>query len=126
MQSSRMSPLRRPVSAAKNSVPGSRFGDWFDHCVGSMQFGPDSLHHPVLTNRGNSRRSKEAVSAGIAVAYSERFRSLPTLTVLPGFFELQSQHPKIPFPATEFRDGTGTSRRSEIVRREASSERLPK
>jgi hypothetical protein len=50
---------------------------------------------------------KEAVSAGIVVAYSERFRSLPTLTVLPGFFELQSPHPKIPFPATEFRDETG-------------------
>jgi hypothetical protein len=51
-----MSPLRRRVSAAKNSVPGSRFGDWFDDCVGSMQFGPDSLHHPVLRNRKSLRR----------------------------------------------------------------------
>ena len=40
-----------PVSAAKNSVPGSRFGDWFDDCVGSMQFGPDRLHHPISANR---------------------------------------------------------------------------
>src|SRR5258708_29767847 len=31
-QSRRMSPFRRPVSATKNSVPGSSFGDWFDHC----------------------------------------------------------------------------------------------
>ena len=29
LQSSRMSPFRRPVSAAKNSVPDSSFGDWF-------------------------------------------------------------------------------------------------
>src|SRR5258708_20892523 len=29
-----------PVSAAKNSVPGSRFGDWFDDCVGGSQFVP--------------------------------------------------------------------------------------
>jgi len=49
VQSNRMSPFRRPVSAAKNSVPGSRFGDWFDDRVGSRQFGPDSLHHPVCT-----------------------------------------------------------------------------
>ena len=67
---------------------------------------------PVVPTIQSSRTAetvvdrKEAVSAGIAVAYSERFRSLPTLTVLPGFFELQSQHPKIPFPATEFRDET--------------------
>ena len=46
-----------PVSAAKNSVPGSRFGDWFDDCVGSMQFGPDRLHHPVFPNCRNRRRS---------------------------------------------------------------------
>jgi hypothetical protein len=37
-----------PVSAAENSVPGSRIGDWFDDCMGSMQFGPDRLHHPVI------------------------------------------------------------------------------
>ena len=29
LQSSRMSPFRRPVSAAKNSVPDSSIGDWF-------------------------------------------------------------------------------------------------
>src|SRR5258708_37159692 len=29
LQSSRMSPFRRPVSAAKNSVPDSSFGAWF-------------------------------------------------------------------------------------------------
>src|SRR6266478_9795937 len=46
LQSRRMSPFRRPVSAAENSVPGSRFGDGFDDCVGGMQFGPDRLHHP--------------------------------------------------------------------------------
>jgi hypothetical protein len=51
MQSSRMSPFRRPVSAAKNSVPGSKFGDWFDDCVGGTQFGPDRLHHPVFRYR---------------------------------------------------------------------------
>jgi hypothetical protein len=34
-QSRRISPFRRPVSAAKNSVPGSSFGDWFDHCGGA-------------------------------------------------------------------------------------------
>jgi hypothetical protein len=39
LQFRRMSPFRRPVSAAKNSVPGSSFGDWFDLCVGSWQFG---------------------------------------------------------------------------------------
>src|ERR1700736_3833819 len=48
LQSSRKSPFRRPVSAAKNSVPDSSFGDWFDLCVGSSQFGPDGLHHPVI------------------------------------------------------------------------------
>src|SRR5260370_23213833 len=37
-----------PVSAAKNSVPDSRVGDWFDLWVGRRQFGPDSLHHPAL------------------------------------------------------------------------------
>ena len=37
LQSSRMSPFRRPVSAAKNSVPDSSFGDWFDDCVGSSR-----------------------------------------------------------------------------------------
>src|SRR5882724_2646016 len=47
LQLSRMSPFRRSVSAAKNSVPDSSFGDWFDDCVGSSQFGPDQLHHPV-------------------------------------------------------------------------------
>ena len=36
---------------SKNSVPGSRFGDWFDDCVRSMQFGPDRLHHPISANR---------------------------------------------------------------------------
>lgn len=35
MQSSRMSPFRRPVSAAKKSVPGPSFGDWFDDCAGA-------------------------------------------------------------------------------------------
>jgi hypothetical protein len=49
---------------------------------------------------------KGAVSAGIPVACFQRSRSLPTLTVSPGFFGRQSPHPKIPFPATEFRDGT--------------------
>src|ERR1700676_4776740 len=29
LQSSRMSPFRRPVSAAKSSVPDSSIGDWF-------------------------------------------------------------------------------------------------
>src|SRR6266436_6070790 len=58
LQSSRMSPFRRPVSAAENSVPGPTFGDWFDPCVGSTQFGPDRLHHPVFPNRGNGRPSQ--------------------------------------------------------------------
>jgi hypothetical protein len=47
---------------------------------------------------------KGAVSAGILVAYFQRSRSLPTLTVSPGFFGVQFPHPKIPFPATEFED----------------------
>src|SRR5258707_1894963 len=46
LQSRRMSPFCCPVSAAENSVPDSSFGDWFDPCVGSRQFGPDRLHHP--------------------------------------------------------------------------------
>ena len=49
---------------------------------------------------------KGAVSAGIPVTYFQRSGSLPTLTVSPGFFGRRSPHPKIPFPATEFRDGT--------------------
>jgi hypothetical protein len=80
-QSRRMSPFRRSVSAAKNSVPGSSFGDGFDHCVGSMQFGPDRLHHPVFPNRGNRRRSKRRRFCGDLAAYFQRSRSLPTLTV---------------------------------------------
>ena len=56
LQSSRMSPFRRPVSAAKNSVPDSSFGDGFDPCVGSRQFDPDRLHHPVLPNRRSPGR----------------------------------------------------------------------
>ena len=44
-----------------------------------------------------------AVSAGIPVAYFQFSRSLPTLAVSPGFFGLQSPHPKIPFLATGFR-----------------------
>jgi hypothetical protein len=36
-QSSGMSPFRRPVSAAKNSVPGSRIGDRFDDWERSWQ-----------------------------------------------------------------------------------------
>ena len=81
LQSSRMSPFRRPVSAAKNSVPGASFGDWFDLCVGSMQFGPDRLHHPVFPNRGNRPRSKRGRFCGDLVAYLQRSRSLPTITV---------------------------------------------
>ena len=46
LQLSRMSPFRRPVSAANNSVPDSSFGDWFDLCVGSWRLGP----RPVLPN----------------------------------------------------------------------------
>jgi hypothetical protein len=49
-------PFCRPVSAAKNSVPDSSFGDGFDPCVGSRQFDPDRLHHPVLRNRKSRRR----------------------------------------------------------------------
>src|SRR5882724_3630255 len=56
LQLSRMSPFRRSVSAAKNSVPDSSFGDWFDDCVGSSQFGPDQLHHPVFPNCAFRRR----------------------------------------------------------------------
>jgi hypothetical protein len=76
-----MSPFRCAVSAAKNSVPGSRFGDWFDDCVGSKQFGPDRLHHPVFPNRGNRRRSKRGRFCGDLVIYFQRSRSLPTITV---------------------------------------------
>ena len=54
LQSRRMSPFRRPVSAAENSVPDSRIRRlWFDPCVGGSQFGPDRLHHPVAPNRRN-------------------------------------------------------------------------
>jgi ABC-type branched-subunit amino acid transport system substrate-binding protein len=80
------------------------------------------VFYNISTGKASSQSIRKAAELG--------WKPLPllsagsTLTVLPGFFELQSQHPKIPFPATEFRDGTGTSRRSEIVRREASSERF--
>jgi hypothetical protein len=46
-----MSPFFRPVAAAKNSVPGSSVGDWFDLCVGSMQFGPDSLNEHLVAQK---------------------------------------------------------------------------
>jgi hypothetical protein len=101
-----MSPFRRPVSAAKNSVPDASFGDWFDPCVGSRQFGPDHLHHPVFPNRGNRRRSKRGRFCGDLAAYFQRSWSLPTLTVSRVNSGLQSPHPKIPFLATGFRDGT--------------------
>jgi hypothetical protein len=58
-----MSQFRRPVSAAKNSVPGSKFGDWFDDCVGSMQFGLDRLYTAETVVD-----QKYAVSARILVA----------------------------------------------------------
>jgi hypothetical protein len=67
---------------------------------------------------------KGAVSAGIPVAYFQRSRSLPTLNVSPGFFGLQSPHPKIPFPATEFRDGTDQPALGKS-RRKASFVQLP-
>src|SRR5258705_3048919 len=46
-----------------------------------MQFGPDRLHHPVFTNRGNRRPSKGGRFCRDFVAYFQRSRSLPTITV---------------------------------------------
>jgi hypothetical protein len=60
-----------PLSSAKNSVSGRSFGDWFDDCVGSSQFGTDRLHHPVLRNR----RSRRRVQIGRYCGYFRRYRS---------------------------------------------------
>ena len=59
LQFRRMSPFRRPVSAAKNSVPGSSLGDWFDLCVGSWQFGHPKVPFPAaVVEREVRERSK--------------------------------------------------------------------
>jgi len=45
-----MSPFRPLVSASKISVPDSNVRDRFDDWVGSWQFDPFCLHHPVPPN----------------------------------------------------------------------------
>jgi hypothetical protein len=47
-----MSPFRPPVSASEISVPDSNVRDRFDDWLGSWQFDPFCLHHPVSPNRG--------------------------------------------------------------------------
>jgi hypothetical protein len=112
-----------PVSAAKNSVPGSRFGDWFDDCVGSMQFGPDRLHHPVFPNRGNRRRSKRGRFCGDLAAYFQRSRSLPTITVSRVDFWPPVSASKNSVPGDRISDGNlpGGARGSSAEKRGSSS-----
>jgi hypothetical protein len=115
----------RPVSAAKNSVPGSSVGDRFDLCMGSWQFGPDGLHHPVFPNRANGRRSRRGRFCGDLAAYFQRFRSLPTITVSPvdSWPPVSASKNSVP-GALDF--GTElTSRPSGIVCRDASFEQRP-
>jgi hypothetical protein len=76
-----MSPFRRPVSAAKNSAPGSTSETGFDPCVGSRQFGPDGLHHPVRPNHGFAGR----LQIGRFCGYIRRYRSgLPVSAGISG------------------------------------------
>src|SRR5260221_7445573 len=95
-----MSPFRRPVSAAKNSVPGSGFGDWFDPCVGSRQFGPDRLHHPVFANHPfPSRRQIGRFFGDFRPTYFPDFGLCRRSRFFVMIFGALSLHPKIPFPA---------------------------
>jgi hypothetical protein len=119
-QSSRMSPFRRPVSAAKNSVPDSSFGDRFDDCVEGSQFGLDRLHHPVLPNRRFPCRLKRGRFCGDFRRYrSALFRSLVTLAVSQADFSLPSLQQKIPFPAAEFGAANDRGRLENLAFREA-------
>src|ERR1700722_12229690 len=85
-----------------NGLTGSRDAvrkDW----VGSSQFGPDHLHHPVLPNRGFPARVKMGRFCGDFAGIVPLFRSPVTLAVSPADFSLLSLHPKIPFPAVGLR-----------------------
>src|SRR5258707_14836179 len=89
-----------PVSAAKNSVPGSRFGDWFDDCVGSMQFGPDRLHHPVFANLTFPvRRQIGRFWGDFRPLTSWILVSVGVRAFFVAIFGALSLHPKIPFSA---------------------------
>src|ERR1700730_5628131 len=65
-----------PVSASKISVPDSDVRDRFDDdCVGGWQFGPFPLHHPVLPNRRNRRRSLSGTGRIRPLAISKQLAS---------------------------------------------------
>ena len=103
MQSSRISPFRRPVSAAKNSVPDSSFGDGFDDCVGSMQFDPFCLHHPVLRKpQIPAPPLNRPFLWGFSLVSFRAFRLWRHVAVSQPDFSLASLHPKIPFLASGF------------------------
>jgi len=99
-----------------NGLTGSRDAvrkDW----VGSSQFGPDHLHHPVLPNRGFPARVKMGRFCGDFAGIVPLFRSPVTLAVSPADFSLLSLHPKIPFPAVGLRraNTVGQRRKIEII-----------
>ena len=92
-------------------------------------WGVGSSNHTVSTIQSSRTAEtivdrKEDVSAGILDAYFQRSRSLPTITVSRGIFGLRSLHPKIPFPATEFRTATDQPALGNWVCREAGFEQL--
>ena len=108
LQSSRMRPFRRPVSAAKNSVPDSSFGDWFrlprgEQPVWSSWSPPSSLTEPQKP----PSIGKHGVSAGIFAGLIPVFWSLWSVALAQVDFWPRSPHEKIPFPAAGFRAANG-------------------
>jgi hypothetical protein len=102
-----MSPFRPPVSASKISVPDSNVRDRFDDWVGSWQFGPYQLHHPVCRYRTLLGICIFVPrDAGFSVVHLVSGWSLRV--EMPAFTRL-SLHQKIPFLAPLSETGSMTA-----------------
>src|SRR6266404_3692233 len=88
------------------------------------RFDPYKPHHPVFPNRGNRRRSKRGRFCGDLAAYSQRSRSLPTITVSRVDFWPPVSAPKNSVPGGRGSESRGLGNR--LLRKElrAASENL--
>src|SRR5260370_38136722 len=99
LQSRRMSPFRRPVSAAENSVPDSTFGDLVRSLRGGQPvWSRSSLRKPPFPESTPNR----AFLRGFPTTHFPDFCLCERSPILVAIFGGLSPHPKIPFPAAGF------------------------